>query len=367
MNAKQLKTIAMDAVDIYANSKGIGLDEYYKEPYWHAMAEAWYLEMLGTLSEIECITKGTYYKLAEQSLNRIDKGKIRVEKGYGWGLGFKYKECSEKETYLVTSALVLRSLRKIGDQLDCKDLVQGAYQGLHEYTNIPIKWNNKNIDLPVFCKSMPSIIENAIAVWADSVLTKGCQIKDDGVNEEKAKQALEWVSSKYLEQIGWAYSVRSSVVDLIHQTFIIEALVKNQEVARNERRAIEIFSNFRNGSSWVDSMETCSLREAIEASKKSKQCSVLFRGNKVLITKGKKARQWSLGGVLSSYGILGDKGLERQYWLTQIRRFPYSTLESFGNQNIRQFIYAARGAALSLKALKQEKLASESNTEEIKK
>ena len=209
--------------------------------------------------------------------------------------------------------------------------------------------------MPIFSKSTPSIIFNAVAAWADSILTKEFLTSSKQANETQARRALNWISSKYLPQIGWEYSADSTVVDLMHQTLIIEALINHQRDNLNEMKAIEVFSNFKSGFTWIDTIKTCSLPEAIRVATNSKKSTILFRGNIVLITQGKKARQWSLGGILSCFGLLAEKGEEKEYWISQIRAFPYNQIDDYGDKNIRELMCLARGAALSLKALKNAK------------
>jgi hypothetical protein len=154
--------------------------------------------------------------------------------------------------------------------------------------------------------------------------------------------------------LGWTYSAARPVFDLMHQVYIIEALLTHRGPRASEQRAIETFAAFRAGAGYIDSMLLTDRTKAIKSAERSGMRYVVFSGKHVLTAQCEPARLWSLGGMLGCFGLLAIDGALTGYWLSQIRHFPMHMLPSWLGTDFRQEMHLARGIAHALMALKRQ-------------
>jgi hypothetical protein len=354
--ATRLRTLLSVLFDHYESSRGISCDAYFDTPQWHAMAEAQYLEAVVIARQAELLSESQATLRAKASIARLRSGAVRHEAGVfvQWGLGFPWQHFSADEPFLVTTALVTRALLSADMLVPCTDFVRQALGGLARLPRREVSTNSGTVALPVYAPSLPEVVENTVAVWAQVVVSsRGLSIlQPETVGD--AEKALSWLDQRFMPGLGWTYSAARPVFDLMHQVYIIEALLRHRGPRASEQRAIETFAAFRAGAGYIDSMLLTDRTKAIKSAERSGMRYVVFSGKHVLTAQCEPARLWSLGGMLGCFGLLAIDGALTGYWLSQIRHFPMHMLPSWLGTDFRQEMHLARGIAHALMALKRQ-------------
>jgi hypothetical protein len=355
--AKRLRDLLITLLDRYDLTNGISCDAYCDTPQWHAMAEAQYLEAVVIAHGSGLLSDAQARKRVGAGIARLQAGALQRQPGVfaQWGLGFRWQELPADEPFLVTTALVTRALMAANGLAECADLAREGLQGLARLPQRNVVIEGKNVPLPVYSPNLPEVVDNALAVWAQVVLGSRNLFEPSVEAMHHATLALKWLESRFLPGLGWAYSTRRPIIDLIHQVYIIEALHVDATACDLELRAIETFAAFRAGEQFIDSMAISSCSAALEAAERSGGHYAMFRGDQVLTASIKPARLWSMGAMLGSFGIFAREGKRRGYWLSQIRRFPLQMLPDRFGADFRQEMHLARGLALAVAALRESK------------
>lgn len=351
--AKRLRDLLTGLLDSYELTNGLSCDAYCDTPQWHAMAEAQYLETVAIAHSAGLISDGQAAQKARTSVARLRAGALHRETGdYAqWGLGFRWQDFPADAPFLVTTALVTRALMAANGLAAGVDL---AREGLTGIARLPRRAVSGVPDLrvPVYALGLEEVVENTVALWAQVTLTGSALLEPGAETLRDAERALDWLDRRFVPGLGWAYSEKRPVFDLMHQVYILEGLRAYPHATDVEARAIEVFAGFRTGEGYIDSLTLTTRTKALETAERSGGQYVVFRGEHVLSARTEPARLWSVGGMLGCFGLLAVEGAQRSYWLSQIRRFPFQMLPTRFGADFRQEMHLARGAALALKALR---------------
>lgn len=360
--ATRLRNILTALLDTYEGTRGLSCDAYCDTPQWHAMAEAQYLEAIAIAQSAGLLSDAQARQRALTSVERLRNGSLHREAGVyaQWGLGFRWQDFPANESFLVTTALVTRSLVTAMPLVDCVDLAREALAGLARMPRAEVMIEDERVALPVYAPSLPEVVENTVALWAQVVLGVHELLPLDPEILCDAELALKWLDARFVQSLGWAYSETRPVFDLMHQVYILEGLRSHPDATMVEERAVEIFAGFRMGSGYIDSLTLMSREMALKNAERSGGQYVVFRGDRVLSARTDPARLWSLGGMLGSFALFALHGERNGYWLSQIRRFPFQILPDRFGADFRQEMHLARGAALALKALREIPVARQS-------
>lgn len=354
--ATRLRELLTVLFEQYETTHGISCNAYCDTPQWHAMAEAQYLEAVVISHSTGLLSSSQAKQRAKASVARLQVGALhRVDGVFAqWGLGFRWQSFPSNEPFLVTTALVTRALIAAEGLADCTDMAREGLAGLARLPHVEVMIDGEAVTLPVYAPSLPEVVENTVALWAQ-VIRSSHALSESGTEVlSDANRALDWLSGRLVPGLGWAYSSTRPVFDLMHQVYILEGLFNYSRVTEIDERAIEVFAGFRTGSGYIDSLTLTSRDKALESAERSGDQYPVFRGNHVLSARADPARFWSLGGMLGSFALFAQHSERRGYWLSQIRRFPIQMLPERFGADFRQEMHLARGAALALKALRDQ-------------
>jgi len=343
-----------ELLDCYDRAAGYSPDAYCATPQWHAMAEAQYLEALTIHSESGLLRPSDARILTLKSIERLAAGTVeRIAGDYAlWGLGFAWKDCPAKEPYLVTTAIVARALCGVRECSEAQALASEAFNGLKVLPHGDIAIEGKSIAAPHFAAGIPQIVDNAIALWLHALQAASDSCISGQCTQSQRTFVTRWLYSRWREDLGWTYSENEDVIDLVHQLYIIDALLAAGTPHEVEEIALRTIAGFRLVDGYVDSMRISTLRSAIDSVTRSQSVVAAFRGGECLIVKRNPARLWSLGALLSCFGAFACKGHYGAFWRSQIRRFPVIHLSTEIGQDFRQEMHVAKGLACALVALR---------------
>lgn len=352
--AARLREVLTVLFEKYETTRGISCDAYCDTPQWHAMAEAQYLEAVVIAHSTGLLSASQAKQRANASVVRLQDGALHRNEGAfaQWGLGFRWQSFPANEPFLVTTALVTRALIAAQGLADCLNMTREGLAGLTRLPHDEIMIDSRPIALPVYAPTLPEVVENTVALWAQVIKASNPLSDIDTEVVCDASLALDWLNGRFVPGLGWAYSTKRPVFDLMHQVYILEGLHAHPSATDIEERAIEVFASFRTSQGYIDSMTLTNRAMAIDKAERSGGQYPVFRGDRVLSARIDAARLWSLGGLLVSFALFAMEGVRRSYWLSQIRRFPMHMLPARFGADFRQEMHLARGAALALKALR---------------
>lgn len=355
-SAAFLRDLMFALFEQYETSRGISADAYCETPQWHAMAEAQYLEAVVAAHSTRLLSDAQAGQRATASVARLQDGALRREAGAfaQWGLGFLWRDCPVDEPHLITTALVTRALAGAAGLVPSADLAREGVAGMDRLPKREIRLGARRAMVPVYTETLTETVENTVGVWAEVVLGHQGLLNPAPGTVADAGLVLDWLADRFTPSLGWAYAGNRPVFDLVHQVYIVEALMQGGNLPELEARALETFASFRAGTGFIDSMRLVDRVAAILAAERSGAVYPMFRGDHVLTANTKPARLWSLGALLGCFGKLALDGSEPGYWLSQIRRFPVQMLPDRFGADFRQEMHLARGAALALKALREQ-------------
>lgn len=282
--------------------RGIGPDAYRVTPMVHPMAEGRFLSAAAAAARSRLITPARLHSMATTALARLERRKLPFGDGFGWGLGFSWKEARADEPYLITTAVVAQGLYELAELLPelspAQELSQqalGALEGWSEGSAVPHP--GLSCDLPAFSPAMRRPVVNAAACAAAMLCRAGRDLSGTG------KERLLRIRESCLPGIGWHYAPQVPVVDLLHQCYILTALEAGIGEDPQNRR----FCN----RMLVETISVFSARpgELFDTARHEPDLPVLpphpqaiwrFTPAGIMQVKPKRARLWSLGELLAA-------------------------------------------------------------------
>lgn len=292
-----LKQHAIRLVDQYHAADGRGFDAYWNDVSFHPMAEAKYLCALATLFESGVISELSFSTKAAAGCDRLEKAHLRIfGDGFAWGLNFPYQGLSEREPFLITTALVVEALGRVtrAENISEKalDLYESGMRALRHWSNHWLVSHRETDDcFPQYSEHIREPIVNA-AAYAYGVLVKAPGSTERQVQE--ARQGLNNIAALRLPGIGWTYSPSSGIVDLIHQGYIINSFppAEHDTITWCE----ELISLFDSGLGYLD---VCTVMGRSRSAQSERELPILrSAGDVVIRVERRKARLWSLGELL---------------------------------------------------------------------
>lgn len=349
----QAKTLARK----YHESNGEGLDAYGPGKQVHPMAEGKYLSSIAHLYKLRIISEKTMWAYTAASLDRLEKTRIELPQGWAWGLGFSYRGLSDKEPFLITTALIAEGLADLCEV--CPENNRAIF--LQEKTaaalnywfkNLVFRDENGGAMFPLYSPATSPRILNA-AVYAWGVIErfkKERSIQTELPGSEQMRCLQEHFLGLRYEGIGWRYSPQHPEIDLVHQGYIINAMAEHVSPDLVEQWLKDLVSIFQTLEGWAD---VCVLRETA-APASTKEISIMreVRGRNIEI-KRKPARLWSLGELLISlsYGLssstLGPAWRKEAFRVAELilQKFRLNTIEA---QYPRHAMHALAGISALL-------------------
>lgn len=281
-------------------TRGIGSDAYHAALVFHPMAEGRFLAAIAASARTGLITPTQFQAMAAASAKRLAKRATPFGEGLGWGLEFGYRGLGGREPYLITTAMVAEGLIELSDLLPdvslLTELREQVLDGMAGWFRDASVFNaDLGIPLPVYSPNLRRPIVNAAAYCLGTLLSG----RPQDPSADQWRSALACVAKGRLPGIGWPYEPDSSIVDLLHQCYILNALgmglpAELWNSPQADLAAVETVSLFWDPSG---SLDVAVLHEHPELPPRNP--GTLRRiGNSFVTMKPKPARLWSLGELL---------------------------------------------------------------------
>lgn len=254
--ANQIRTEINRLLAAYAGTAGVGSDAYASERMNHPMAEAKYLMAIAALRSADLLSEQKFVELATKPVQRLQRCKIGTEVGPAWGLGFAWRDLPENEPFLITTSLVVEALAVTSLTLpDNKSIKSEFFEGFNTLTNWCTQWTAvdepSGAKLPFYSPGIPEPVYNS-AAYAAGVLRRYDRAGGNSATTGLTEQILRSVANQRRIDIGWHYSAKSGIVDLLHQCYLLEALRGFVDDAERERQLRDTISVFYAGDQYFD-------------------------------------------------------------------------------------------------------------------
>jgi hypothetical protein len=278
-DARARKFIDTAFADIAARN-GLGSDDHWHTPTLHPMADARLISAAAALLRCGAVSAASAHNVFAASASRLEQSAIVTKWGTAWGLNFPWHrhDAPVDEPYVVTTAFVAQALGEAADlgYAPARHLAGAVQTTLLDWPRLD--------GLPIYSPKVPRLVANAVALWARCV----CGAIDTAA-------AVDFVESHYVALAGWKYAPDKDYVDLIHNSYILDAMRVVRGASFAKPRAFALLSFFRGAEEWNDSARIKPLEKA-PATKHE------FRllHDAVAIYAGRAARPKSLGEMLGA-------------------------------------------------------------------
>ena len=357
--ARSAAEVLAHVVRSFQDSDGVSADEYWKRPLYHPMAEGKYLQTLAVSQEAGWISMDWMQTQARAAARRLRAHAIAGEPNrMAWGLGFSYKGVPADEPYLITTAIVAAGLSELRCRVDHPDLADLHLKALNWIAEFIACRGSKRRSLPAFSPNQPIRVVNSGAYAASALLRAHAlgQYEPTSAICRRASAILETVDASYRSDIGFPYADGVPVVDLLHQAYILNALLDAGRSADIEEQALTVVATLREGQRFLDTAKITDVATAIADQVKASQAVFLrVHGSIGLVLNHRPARLWSLGEVVVLCARLSQTGRYPEFWKLQSRRAAEQLLTSYhfaGDETPslhRPAMHAAHGLAAWLK------------------
>ncbi len=321
-SANHFNSIIKNSLLDYESNHGVGVDAYFNEKQYHPMADGKYLQTLAVLKSTQLISMSHFQQRSFDACARIAKNVLKSSEGITWGLGFSWRNLSDKEPYLITSAIVSRGL------LDCHyqglasellgNILRLAGAGLRTWVReLSIPVNDEHIALPAYSPNIREPIYNA-AVYALGTLKLIDASEGVLPSSTDRLDVMEWIRLRRIAGLGWPYSPYSPLVDLLHQCYILNSLADVFGTQSVEKECAEMLGQFAGPCCFADAIRLVMNKDELSNNHNIPWLRSL--GDFQLEILPKPARLWSLGELLVLLSRLGMEGVHSEAWVRQARQ-----------------------------------------------
>lgn len=362
---KDTKLLALKLLESHHGANGLGTDAYSSRLQMHPMAEGVFLRGVSDAVTSGILSRTKALDWATESVQRLAKTRTPFADGYGWGLGFKHGTADASEPYLVTTAIVALGLRKFEQHFDSPpaSLKADIQSQRADAVSAMSSWMDPSLScggghgtgLPFYSPRVLERVFNPIALAITELVL--FERENTGLSQREYGRYDRLIANQYISEVGWPYSAETNIVDLLHQTFIIDSL---QERGIASLQAVkDTVLLFGTPFGHCDSAKVLSQSEP-----RTRLDQCVLRGGKWLRLKAKYARVWSLGSylqVLSNVQVNDD--VWKEDWSPLARSVAREALDSWGRKTDpdwrypRQYLFVAAGL---LALVKRERSAASS-------
>lgn len=326
--SNKIKTSIINIINDFDRNNGIGLDHYYDEPCYHPMAEGKYLSTIALLHKEKIISASDYNSRLKRSVERLETNNFSNNSNHAcWGLGFSYKETNKTEPFLITTSIIAKGLLDNNNDVTHK-LLKNTVEWLESYPwRKEIKFKDRLLRLPTFSPNTKILVTNTIAYWTNvlhqaSLLNYSSQ--DSGV-----KHITQWILNLFVNPIGWPYTPFNKRVDLLHQCYIINALLDIVTPAEMEGKALKIYNMFYNITHMQDKYDISDKETALKLSTKANRCSIYPTETCWIIKYDSEARLWSYGELLVTLSRMANDGKNKSYWFYMAKKIGKIVIDKY--------------------------------------
>ncbi len=360
--AEELSTVIEAKLSAYDAADGVGSDAYCSTNAYHPMADGKCLQVLAALRRAKLLSAVQFDARSTSICARLESSALRCfDDTRCWGLGFSWRNLPATEPFLITSAIVTRGL------LDCQqeglasepflNLLRKGGEGLSRWMQqLALPVDEPGVTIPAYSPGIREPIYNAAAyAWGTLRLledTEGLPPSGAGM-----LSAMEWIRSRRIAGLGWAYSPNSPVVDLLHQCYILNALADAFGVGSIEAASADMVGQFAGPCCFADAIRLVKDGEGTADVRDIPWLRPL--GIRQLELLPKPARLWSLGELLVLLSRLGLDGARSDAWVRLGRRVAESILlrlsapDDAEAQYPRHVMHAVHGLACYLELLRK--------------
>ena len=357
--ATQLRRSLDECLQRFERSEGISRDAYSPQETYHPMAEAEYLFALRDMVRVQLISDAQYQAKVGDAIRRLQESSVITERDTAaWGLGFAYGGAPPDEPYVITTALIARSLRGRDTQTvePAEELHRRALTWLDEQApRSAVGHRGREIQVPTFSPHTSLLVVNAAAMWAAALGDR-----EDVRSDYEA--VLDWVLDQYEEDVGWPYTPEGARVDLLHQCYILSAIGSARGFASVERRALGTVTSFiQGGYVPIDKFDFLSLDEAMSKIPSASSLWLRPKAASAFVFRPEPARPWSIGALLVTCADLERDGHYPGYWQVLGRRIAQEVTTGLDMEaltekwGLRQLMHVAHGFAALLANLRSTK------------
>lgn len=314
---RTIRSTLLDVIEAHERCGGRGRDDYFDEPIVHPMAEGKYLSTLATLHETRLLSADRMRSHADAALERLAATSVATAPDEAaWGLGFHRADTEPDEPFVVTTAIVASGLLDLPDGLGA-DMATAACTWLDRVaprTNVEVDGGRASLHL--YSPSMPVLIVNAVAVAAAVLARAGL----GGDTEPPTR----WIVDRHVPGVGWPYADDSPRVDLVHQCYVLNALLELAGPELVEPAAMQVLGRFKDRTSFIDKLTLFPTDDPADEPPDTVLANAAsfahHPGDGWLVRDPDPARDWSVGELLVLLARLQIEGRRRRYWATMLRR-----------------------------------------------
>ncbi len=378
--AARLSRHLHDLFALHHRLGGVSRDDYHAEPVYHPMADGKYLSAVATMTRCGLLPDHKTIRYAGPAIARLAGANVADQPGHGaWGLGFAWRGADAREPYVITTSVVAAGLLDIVELIDRDDhdlddlrpaieLARDAAAWLIDAApRTEVELDGDRFSVATFSPAIPELVTNVAAAWGAATARSLVRFDDlDAARAPAPDQIAAWIWSRFRDPVGWPYAADKPRYDLLHQCYIMNALLDlaaDQAARRRiEDAAATVFALLRSDSGYLDKTTLAEREDALAAAARSPQVTLIPLGETWLIRHADPGRLWSLGELLVVFGRLLAVGERKDDWRTAGRRLGEGIRQPLGRISrrigreaapLRHVQHLAHGAATLLAALRQ--------------
>ncbi len=324
-SSKNTKSIIIDLLTEYGQANKTGPDTITQDKNFHAMAEAKYLLAYTELLKHKIIDIDKFKLIVDDSVQLLRKASI-LYKGYTlWGLGFSWLDRPADEPYLITSSICTLALLQASMfyQSPCLlSLLNDSILGLCYWIN-NMTINTTMGKFPLYSPNVKTAIYNPAAHCA-SVLYK---VKKNNLLDKTTTQVIDdrlnkiysITHSAFIQGIGWKYSEKRPIADLVHINYILSLYIEKLPLAEVEEIFVSLSGQyFNNGDLYERTRIIGDVLKYKLGSGSFADCIVRQSGNTWFSIDNQKSRLFGIGEFLVNASFFAKKGMHKLYWRNMI-------------------------------------------------
>lgn len=340
--AEDLRTAIEATLSAYGAKDGYGADAYWGADNYHPMADGKCLQTLAVLRQSKLISAIQFEERSKIVCARLESSALRcLDIGMFWGLGFPWRNLPATEPFLITTAIITRGL------LDChneglalnfsSNLLGQGRLGLKAWMkDLSLPVDQQGISLPAYSPGIREPVYNA-AAYAMGTLKLIEDLEDLMSSGSNMLPAMEWIRYRRIGSLGWPYSPKSPVVDLLHQCYILNILADTFGVHSIESATAEMVGQFAGPCCFADAMRLVIMGEEPADVRDIPWLRTLGRHQVELLPK--PARLWSLGELLVLLSRLGLQGKHSEAWVRQGLRVAKAIMSRLSAKDDAEVLY----------------------------
>lgn len=309
------KQIVISELQAYSSVGGLGVDAYDGTRRSHPMADGLFLRALSRSFQSGIIGAPYARSWAESAVDRLIDNQVPFAGGKGWGLGFGHGDRPADEPYSITTGIVAQGLRYLdrseiplsgGGRRKVAALRKDALTSIACWFDPSSSVGGHGNGLPFFSPHVKQRVVNAVAVCvAELLLSPGPHPPS---RRDLWLSYINEIESKYVVGIGWEYSDCSSLIDLLHQSLILDSL--QQRTGISTEQIVDTAVLFGGPFGYVDAAVL--LDTGSRPVKSERPTELVQVDGRWVRLKRRGARLWSLGAWL---GVIATHDFEDDLWV----------------------------------------------------